>query len=54
MEEISKALGAQTKDLRRPAQELVGQKLLKTKGQKRATQYFAGAGGGRKKKRKAA
>jgi hypothetical protein len=44
MEEISAALGEDTKDLRRPVQMLVDAGQLRTQGQKRATQYYAGAG----------
>lgn len=42
MEDMSKALGISTKELRRPVQELLTQKQLKTKGQKRATEYYPG------------
>jgi hypothetical protein len=51
MEAIAKALRKDTKDLRRSVQELIAAKKLRTKGQKRGTEYFAGAGrGGAKKK----
>lgn len=56
MEEISSALGEDTKDLRRPVQMLVDAGRLRTQGQKRATQYYAGAGkaaGATRKKRTA-
>lgn len=43
MEQIAKALRKQTKDLRRSVQELTTSKKLRTKGQKRATEYYAGA-----------
>jgi hypothetical protein len=51
MEEISAALGEDTKDLRRPVQMLVDAGKLRTQGQKRATQYFAGAGKARAAKK---
>lgn len=44
MEELSAALGSPSKDLRRPVQELMASGQLRTEGQKRATQYFAGGG----------
>lgn len=40
MEDISKGLRRQTKELRRPVQILMAEKRVRTKGQKRATQYF--------------
>jgi hypothetical protein len=42
MEQISKAMGASTKELQLPVRKLVAEKKLKTKGQKRATEYFRG------------
>jgi len=56
MEEISGALGEDTKDLRRPVQMLVDAGRLRTQGQKRATQYYAGAGkaGGATRKKRTA
>jgi hypothetical protein len=50
MEDLSAALGTPTKDLRRPVTELIEAGKLRTEGQKRGTQYFAGGGGARKKK----
>ena len=51
MEAIGKALRKDTKDLRRSVQDLIAAKKLRTKGQKRGTEYYAGAGGrGAKKK----
>lgn len=47
MEALSKALGEDTKDLRRPVQELIASGQLRTEGARRGTQYFAG--GGRRK-----
>jgi len=41
IEQIGAALGATTKDLALPAKKLIGEKAVKTKGQKRATTYFA-------------
>ena len=35
-----------TKDLALPIRKLVGQKQIRTEGQRRATRYFPGAGGG--------
>jgi hypothetical protein len=42
VEKISKALNKPSKDLKRPIQILVGEKKLRTEGQKRGTTYFAG------------
>jgi DNA-binding NtrC family response regulator len=41
MEELAKVLGVGTKDLMLPAKKLLADKKVKTKGQTRATQYFA-------------
>ena len=41
IEQIAKAMKVTTKDLALPAKKLLGDRKLKTKGQKRATQYFA-------------
>lgn len=41
IEQIAKAMRVSTSDLKLPAQNLLGDKLVKTKGQKRGTQYFA-------------
>ena len=43
MEAIAKALRKDTKDLRRSVQDLLAAKKLRTKGQKRGTEYYAGA-----------
>jgi predicted transcriptional regulator len=43
IEEINRELGTTTKDLALPMRKLVAAKTLKTKGQRRATTYFAGA-----------
>ena len=40
-EQIREALGLEAKELPRPLKELLGSKKVKTKGQKRATTYFA-------------
>jgi hypothetical protein len=40
IEEIARAMGMSTKDLNLPAKKLIASKQVKTKGQKRATQYF--------------
>jgi len=44
MEAIAKTMRKETKDLRRSVQDLIASKKLSTKGQKRATAYYAGAG----------
>jgi hypothetical protein len=41
IEQIGAGLGLGTKDLALPAKKLIADKLLRTKGQKRATTYFA-------------
>ncbi|MDF3071647.1 MAG: hypothetical protein K0R38_7248 [Polyangiaceae bacterium] len=41
IEQIGAALGAGTKELALPAKKLIADKKLSTKGQKRATTYFA-------------
>ena len=41
IEQIGAALGTATKELALPAKKLIGEKQLRTKGQKRATAYFA-------------
>jgi len=41
IEQIADGMGTSTKELNLPAKKLIGGKQLKTKGQKRATQYFA-------------
>jgi hypothetical protein len=52
LEEISKALGIHTADLKLPAQKLLAAKAVKTTGQKRGTKYhLAGAGKASKTKR---
>ncbi|WP_394847349.1 hypothetical protein LZC95_07775 [Pendulispora brunnea] len=40
-EQIRAALGLEAKELPRPLKELLRSKKVKTKGQKRATTYFA-------------
>ena len=40
VEAIAKGLGTVTKELTLPIRKLVGERELKTKGQKRATKYF--------------
>jgi hypothetical protein len=40
VEAIAKGLGTVTKELTLPIRKLVGERQLKTKGQKRATKYF--------------
>ena len=40
VEAIAKGLGTDTKELTLPIRKLVGERQLKTKGQKRATKYF--------------
>ena len=46
LEEIGKALGIHTADLKLPAQKLLAAKSVKTTGAKRGTKYHAGGGGG--------
>jgi hypothetical protein len=41
IEQIAAGMGTVTKELNLPVKKLIAQKSLKTKGQKRATQYFA-------------
>jgi len=41
IEQIAKALGTSTKELKLPAQKLLADKKIKTKGVKRATKYYA-------------
>src|ERR1700759_3542463 len=41
IEQVGQALGLTTKDLALPAKKLIAEKKLSTKGQKRATTYFA-------------
>ncbi|MEO8903434.1 MAG: hypothetical protein ABI488_14575 [Polyangiaceae bacterium] len=41
IEQIAAGMGTVTKELNLPVKNLIAQKSLKTKGQKRATQYFA-------------
>ncbi len=53
IEQIGAALGVATKDLALPVKKLVAAKRVSTKGQKRATTYFAGGGRGGKRGPKA-
>ena len=41
IEQIADGMGTSTKELNLPAKKLIAGKQLKTKGQKRATQYFS-------------
>ncbi len=41
IEEIARGMDRSTKELNLPAKKLISNKQLRTKGQKRATQYFA-------------
>jgi len=50
LEQIGKALKTDTAILKRPIQNLLAARKLRTKGQKRGTMYFAGGGGGGPKK----
>jgi hypothetical protein len=43
IEQINKQLGTTTKDLALPIRKLIAEGALKTKGEKRSTQYFPGA-----------
>ena len=40
IEQIGKEIGTVTKDLALPVKKLIGEKLIATKGQRRATAYF--------------
>jgi hypothetical protein len=40
IEQIAKGMGTSTKELNLPVKKLIATKALKTRGQKRATQYF--------------
>ena len=40
IEQIAKGMGVSTRELNLPAKKLLGNKAIRTKGQKRATQYF--------------
>ncbi len=53
LEQIGKALKTDTAILKRPIQNLLAARKLRTKGQKRGTMYFAGGGGGGARKAKA-
>jgi hypothetical protein len=44
IEQINKELGTSTRDLQLPIRKLIAAGSLKSKGEKRATTYFAGAG----------
>jgi hypothetical protein len=43
IEQINKELGTSTRDLQLPIRKLIASGALKSKGEKRATTYFAGA-----------
>jgi hypothetical protein len=45
IEQIGAAIGMRTKDLALPIRKLLGQKQIRTEGQRRATRYFPGSGG---------
>jgi hypothetical protein len=49
MTEIAAALGSTSKDLRLPVLKLLGDKALRTTGQRRGTRYHAGGRGAAKK-----
>jgi len=51
IEQINKQLGTTTKDLALPIRKLLGEGAIHAKGQKRSTTYFAGTGGGGRKKK---
>jgi hypothetical protein len=53
IEQIGQTLGVATKDLALPVKKLIAAKRVSTKGQKRATTYFAGGGRGGKRGPKA-
>jgi hypothetical protein len=50
IEQIGKALGVATKELALPVKKLIAAKRVSTKGQKRATTYYAGRGRPAKKR----
>jgi len=50
VEQINKELGTSTKDLALPIRKLIAEGVIKAKGQKRSTTYFAGEGGRKRKK----
>jgi len=52
IEQIGAAIGMRTKDLALPIRKLVGQKQIRTEGQRRATRYFPGAGGAGRRTRR--
>ena len=43
IEQINKQLGTTTKDLALPIRKLIADGVIKTKGEKRSTQYFSGS-----------
>ena len=49
IEQIGQTLGVATKDLALPVKKLIAAKRISTKGQKRATTYYAGGGRGGKR-----
>ncbi|HEU5060722.1 MAG TPA: hypothetical protein VFU21_29530 [Kofleriaceae bacterium] len=52
IEQIGAAIGMRTKDLALPIRKLVAHKQIRTEGQRRATRYFPGAGGGGRRARR--
>lgn len=52
IEQIGSAIGMRTKDLALPIRKLIAQKQVRTEGQRRATRYFPGAGGGGRRARR--
>lgn len=54
VEQMSRDLGVPSKELTLPIRKLVKQRLVKTRGQKRATKYYPGGGGGGGGRRRAA
>ena len=52
IEQIGSAIGMRTKDLALPIRKLIAQKQIRTEGQRRATRYFPGAGGGARRTRR--
>ena len=51
LEEIGAGMRVATKELKRPVQQLLAAKSIRTEGQRRGTKYFAGGGRGGGKKR---
>lgn len=53
IEQIGKGLGMPTRELTRPVAKLLASKTIKKRGDRRATKYYPGAGGGGVKRKRA-